>query len=289
MKGAVVFHRGALGDSILVWPLLRALANKYSMVVLVTDLAKAQLAQRVAVPHLVAMSAENALFNRLYVEGANVEAVEAATNIDLVLNLAPLQLQSGELVSTWERNAKKQYPRARIAVERGQLDRVLALELAEKWGTVRPTPPALVPVSPTACFFVGAGSAEKRWPLPFWVQLKNACSHLTISMIAGEAEEDRFSPAERKMFAGAGGVFLKTLVELEATLRASAMFVGVDSGPTHLAAQMGLDTVALFGPTDPERWAPIGPRVRVISPEYRRGMAWLKVERVASELPLSLR
>ena len=235
MKGAVVFHRGALGDSILVWPLLRALANKYAMVAVVTDLSKAQLAQRVAVPNLVAMSAENALFNRLYIEGANVEAVEAATNIDLVLNLAPLQLQSGEVMSTWERNAKKQYPRARIAVERGQLDRVLALKLAEQWGTVRQSPPALRGHgSPSVCFFVGAGSAEKRWPLPFWVQLKNACPHLKISMIGGEAEEDRFSPAERKMFVGAGGVFLKSLVELEGALRASAMFVGVDSGPTHL-------------------------------------------------------
>ena len=42
------------------------------------------------------------------------------------------------------------------------------------------------------------------------------------------------------------------------------MFVGNDSGTTHLAAMLGAPTVALFGPTDPAVWAPTGPRVRVL-------------------------
>jgi ADP-heptose:LPS heptosyltransferase len=42
------------------------------------------------------------------------------------------------------------------------------------------------------------------------------------------------------------------------------LFVGHDSGVTHLAALLGTPTVALFGPTDPARWAPRGPAVGVI-------------------------
>jgi heptosyltransferase-1 len=38
------------------------------------------------------------------------------------------------------------------------------------------------------------------------------------------------------------------------------LFVGVDSGPTHLAAAAGAPTLALFGPTDPARFGPVGPR-----------------------------
>ena len=42
------------------------------------------------------------------------------------------------------------------------------------------------------------------------------------------------------------------------------LFVGHDSGVTHLAALLGVQTVAFFGPTDPERWAPLGKHVTVI-------------------------
>lgn len=32
----------------------------------------------------------------------------------------------------------------------------------------------------------------------------------------------------------------------------------VDSGPAHLSAAVGTPTVAIFGPTDPNRWCPFG-------------------------------
>jgi ADP-heptose:LPS heptosyltransferase len=51
---------------------------------------------------------------------------------------------------------------------------------------------------------------------------------------------------------------------LAAVLAQATLFVGNDSGVTHLAASVGTPTVALFGPTDPGRWAPIGPAVQVL-------------------------
>lgn len=42
------------------------------------------------------------------------------------------------------------------------------------------------------------------------------------------------------------------------------VYVGHDSGTTHLAALLGVPTIALFGPTDPEQWAPRGPHVGVL-------------------------
>jgi heptosyltransferase I len=53
----------------------------------------------------------------------------------------------------------------------------------------------------------------------------------------------------------------------------AALFVGADTGPTHLAAAAGTPTLALFGPTPFERFGPVGPRVAVLreSPEdYNR-------------------
>ncbi len=55
-----------------------------------------------------------------------------------------------------------------------------------------------------------------------------------------------------------------TLPELSAHLRRCRAYIGNDSGITHLAAYIGCPTVALFGPTDPRVWGPIGRRVRII-------------------------
>jgi len=54
---------------------------------------------------------------------------------------------------------------------------------------------------------------------------------------------------------------LRTLAGVLSHVR---LFVGHDSGVTHLAALLGVPTVAIFGPTDPERWAPLGKHVTVI-------------------------
>ena len=49
-----------------------------------------------------------------------------------------------------------------------------------------------------------------------------------------------------------------------ALMTEAALYLGNDSGITHLAAACGTPTIALFGPTDLQIWAPLGPRVRII-------------------------
>lgn len=55
-----------------------------------------------------------------------------------------------------------------------------------------------------------------------------------------------------------------SLSELAQYLCQCRAFVGNDSGITHLAAYLGCPTVALFGPTDPRMWGPLGRRSRII-------------------------
>jgi lipopolysaccharide heptosyltransferase I len=58
----------------------------------------------------------------------------------------------------------------------------------------------------------------------------------------------------------------------------AALFVGADTGPTHLAAATGTPTLVLFGPTPIERFGPIGPRtaaLREFPADYNRsGPGW---------------
>jgi heptosyltransferase-2 len=54
------------------------------------------------------------------------------------------------------------------------------------------------------------------------------------------------------------------LLELMHEISTARVFIGNDSGITHLAAYIGCPTVALFGPTDPRTWGPVGRRARII-------------------------
>jgi len=66
------------------------------------------------------------------------------------------------------------------------------------------------------------------------------------------------------------------------------LYVGHDSGVTHLSALLGIATVALFGPTDPERWAPRGSHVMVLQGERCRCSSWDEVSRCAEKPCLQL-
>jgi ADP-heptose:LPS heptosyltransferase len=57
------------------------------------------------------------------------------------------------------------------------------------------------------------------------------------------------------------------LRELSQKLQGMHVFLGNDSGVTHLSAALGVRTWVLFGPTDPKEWAPQGAHVHVFVPE----------------------
>lgn len=79
-----------------------------------------------------------------------------------------------------------------------------------------------------------SGSASKNWPLDRFREL--------ATRIPFEFCHDLFAD----------------LGDLAAWLSGARLFVGNDSGITHLAAALGVPTLALFGPTDPRVWAPRG-------------------------------
>jgi len=84
-------------------------------------------------------------------------------------------------------------------------------------------------------------------------------------VLLGEVEMERFAADEMKALEAAATVRRPgTYLELFNELRTASLFVGNDSGPSHLAGIMGLPTIALFGPTEPAVWKPLGPRVRTL-------------------------
>jgi heptosyltransferase-3 len=68
------------------------------------------------------------------------------------------------------------------------------------------------------------------------------------------------------------------LLSVAGVLAHVSLFIGHDSGLTHLAAALGRPTVALFGPTDAGRWGPIGSHVTVLRGDSCRCDRWEEVQ-----------
>ena len=87
-----------------------------------------------------------------------------------------------------------------------------------------------------------------------------------LRFLIGPAEED-LAPAIIDHEGGKFGIVrCDNLADLAVRLRSAAGFVGNDSGVSHLAGVLGVPTVVIFGPADPCRWTPLGPRVRILRP-----------------------
>ena len=126
----------------------------------------------------------------------------------------------------------------------------------------------------------GSGSPRKSWPTERFAALLDAVApHRPCLVVEGPADAAAAAElARRPDVVVARGLDARVL---GAVLARAGLFVGHDSGVSHLAASWGAPTLALFGPTDPAVWAPVGPRVRVVrAPEGR--MEALAVDAVVS-------
>jgi heptosyltransferase-3 len=111
----------------------------------------------------------------------------------------------------------------------------------------------------------GSGSAKKNWPLARWIELcrwLRDAHRAELLIITGEAD----TPAAAALSPFGTAAHQLPLPQLVARLAQCRLFVGHDSGISHLAAACTVPSLLLFGPTDPALWAPPAPHVRVLNP-----------------------
>jgi heptosyltransferase-2 len=143
---------------------------------------------------------------------------------------------------------------------------------------------------PSVALHPGSGSETKNWAIEKWIELGGLLfsAGYELLVIAGEADEKRVRTME-SAWSGKLVRFLKhqPLPHL-AALFERGLFVGHDSGISHIAAAAGAKCVLLFGWTDPAIWAPIGANVSVLrAPEGR--MALLEVSEVYELIRIGIR
>jgi heptosyltransferase-3 len=166
--------------------------------------------------------------------------------------------------------------------------RPLGLELGGKIdGSLVPSPAdldgaraflsGLEPGTRLVAIHPGSGGESKTWPAENWAGLGRKLAQrfpgLTLLLIEGEADADA-----AKLVAEAWHDLrlirarLLPLSILGAVLSRASLYLGHDSGITHLAAaaRHDLPIVALFGPTDPAIWAPPRSGVEVLRTDSPR-------------------
>lgn len=287
----VVFHQGALGDWVLVFPLLRALGGQTSVV---TAGDKARLAARL-IRGIEPIDVESPDMTRLHVEHGWKQISEERKRWFRSIN--------GWIVSyisdghdCWAENVRQLAPTARLVFVQPRppadwnehITRAHAVQLAAQGLRLREValprwdhPHGLVVIHP------GSGGAAKCWPRENYERIMESLRDRGIRTqpICGEVELETWPADLRRHWEKVWNLLcLTTLGELADVISEARLFLGNDSGPTHLAAQIGVPTLALFGPTSARQWSPLGPAVVTLAPPAPLAMEWLDVPRVLASL-----
>jgi heptosyltransferase-1 len=154
--------------------------------------------------------------------------------------------------------------------------------------------------SPIAILNPGAGWGAKQWDPARYGELAIALAARGLRSVVNYGPGEQ-TIARQAVAASRGSAveLFSSLSELIALDRRSQLFVGPDTGPMHLAALLGVKTVALFGPTDPARNGPywagacvLRDPASITSYSHKRapdpGLGKITVARVLAEIDLLL-
>ena len=118
------------------------------------------------------------------------------------------------------------------------------------------------PEVPVVALCPGAGWETKRWGVEKFAAVGDRLFEETeanVLWLWGPGEEALIQGLRRSPRAPAGVIPSTSVREMAAFLERCRMFIGGDTGPLHLAAALGVPTVAVMGPTTPSRNGPVGP------------------------------
>jgi lipopolysaccharide heptosyltransferase II len=129
----------------------------------------------------------------------------------------------------------------------------------------------LVVIHPGGAVNPGSMMISKRWPATSFGELASLLGHqLGASVVLVGSASDRPVVETTKDFADVPLLDLcdkLSFQELAAVCAEADLYVGNDSGVSHLAAAVGTPTVTVFGPTSPALYRPLGPHAVVCAPE----------------------
>jgi len=136
---------------------------------------------------------------------------------------------------------------------------------------------------PIVAIHPGSGSYEKNWPLENWIGLFSPSGRFAdlkdLVVISGEADGAQTDQLEREWKNRDVRFAMDLPLPRLAAVLERSIFIGHDSGISHLAAAAGANCILLFGPTDPDVWAPRNDNVQILRAPNAR-VSDLRIEQV---------
>lgn len=306
-----LIHHGALGDWMLVMPMLRALLaqSKDQTITAGQSHAKSNLACRL-MPELKPLTIDTPAWADLFAPDADPPAhvVETLRGSDRIISF----------VSTphdvWYSNVARLAPHAHIhclharpvqcstSIPSPSFSRTAqhitayhAAQLAAQGlryapaHAVRPAKPLKENDTADRPILIhpGSGGRDKNWSTILWESFMTHAQNdgWYLQPILGEVELETWPAATLSRWTTQyGAIACTTLDELTDLLAAARGLIAQDTGPSHLAAVMNIPTIVLYGPTSPAVWSPFGPHVHLIAPPTPSPMTWLHPDHVTAAL-----
>jgi heptosyltransferase III len=285
----LVFRGGALGDVLLTLPVLQALreSDPFASVELVAPFPAALLARYGGANRVADMNSVEFLSLFTGDVGLDKELRDRLAKIDCVISYL---FDPGTTIRTKTQAAGCRFVSGPFRLGRRRLP--ATIQLAEPLGElgiqmIDPVPRLFLECKPSPrtrlVFHVGSGSRAKNWSAYCWSELVTRLEHRFEELLLVSGEADAACTAEflrqyqnPKLKIGSS----LSILDLAHELAVADLFIGHDTGVTHLAAALGVPTIALFGPTDPVIWRPLGEHVQVVA-SGDSTMASITVETVA--------
>ncbi len=115
---------------------------------------------------------------------------------------------------------------------------------------------------PLVIIHPGSPVALKRWPPKCFAELASWLINTyqaTVIFVGDVSENELIKHIQELMVQQTVNLTgLTSFGQLASLLKKAELFIGNDSAPMHLAAMMGTTVLALYGPSDPKRFGPLG-------------------------------
>ena len=307
MERIVVFHTGAIGDTVMVSPAVAALRSRHAgarvegvgyreRLSLLAGSGLLDSVSSIDVPWISELFAYDerpggdavAFFRGVDlvvswisdVQGNFLRGVRAAGAREVVVGEAFAPAGSGRHAVDHYANCLRPLG---IDVPEGIVPRLSAsgeakAAVADEVSRLRGGGRFLVAMLP------GSGSAKKNWARERFAETAQRLGDevgASVVVFLGPAEIER---GEGDYWDGLDFPVLaeRPLVEVAAIQSHLDCYLGCDSGLSHLAAALGRPVVTLFGPSDPTMWGPRGANVRIIESEGGGGLSGIGVDVVTA-------
>jgi heptosyltransferase III len=273
----LVIRPGAIGDALLTFPTLHALRAKYSArrITFLSNASVLPLAQAWKLADEVydfEQTRWSELFSTTGIRNSELCELLAATDLAVCWLSDPDHLVEGNVRQAGVKKIivapgrPPEHSFAHVAEYLGSTVKVPAKQVRSWHPTFQNAPG----VGRTIAIHPGSGGERKNWPIASFVEIIKSLwqENYEVLLLGGPAEEQKLAyiQSHLKPPPGLYGVLVNTpLLEVAQQLRQCRGYLGNDSGITHLAAMLGVPTVAIFGPgSRTSNWEPLGQHVGII-------------------------